>query len=82
MIGRHRSADGGTSRGFDPNVRIRVNGGGAGAAPPPPPGLLVPMQAHVLDRYQPRFGILNCLYGAQVMHSEDMAAVLWRAPGR
>ena len=21
----------------------------------------------------PRFGILNCLYGAQVMHSEDMA---------
>ena len=22
-------------------------------------------QQHVLDRYQPRFGILNCLYGAQ-----------------
>ena len=31
-------ADGGSGRGFDPNVRIRVNGGGAGAAPPPPPG--------------------------------------------
>src|SRR4051794_16669109 len=37
------------------------------------------MQRHVLDRYQSRFGILNCLYGAQVMHSEDMAAVLCRA---
>jgi hypothetical protein len=48
MIGRRRSADGGTSRGFDPNVRIRVNGGGAGAAPPPPPGPPVPVQAHVL----------------------------------
>jgi hypothetical protein len=24
-------------------------------------------------------GILNCLYGAQVMHSEDMAAVFCRA---
>jgi hypothetical protein len=31
-------ADGGTGRGFEPNMRIRVNGGGAGAAPPPPPG--------------------------------------------
>jgi hypothetical protein len=48
MIGRRRSADGGASRGFDPNVRIRVNGGGAGAAPPPPPGPSVPVQAHVL----------------------------------
>ena len=37
------------------------------------------MQEHVLDRYQQRFGILNCLYGAQVMHSEDMAAVFCRA---
>lgn len=37
------------------------------------------MQAHVLDRYQVRFGILNCLYGAQVLHSEDMAAVFCRA---
>jgi hypothetical protein len=37
------------------------------------------MQAHVLDRYHPRFGILNCLYGAQVFHSEDMAAAFCRA---
>src|SRR3979409_1025766 len=37
------------------------------------------MQEHVLDRCQPRFGILNCLYGAQVMHSEDMAAAFCRA---
>src|SRR5258708_9741649 len=44
-----------------------------------PGSSLEAMQAHVPDRYQPRFGILNCLYGAQVMHSEDMAAVLCRA---
>ena len=44
-----------------------------------PGASLEAMQRHVLDRYQPRFGILNCLYGAQVMHSEDMAAVLCRA---
>ena len=40
---------------------------------------LAAMQEHVLDRYQPRFGILNCLYGAQVFHSEDMAAAFCRA---
>jgi predicted TIM-barrel fold metal-dependent hydrolase len=37
------------------------------------------MQEHVLDRYQSRYGILNCLYGAQVFHSEDMAAAFCRA---
>jgi uncharacterized protein len=37
------------------------------------------MQQHVLDRYRPRYGILNCLYGAQVFHSEDMAAAFCRA---
>ena len=37
------------------------------------------MQEHVLDRYRPRFGILNCLYGAQAFHSEDMAAAFCRA---
>jgi uncharacterized protein len=40
---------------------------------------LVAMQEHVLDRYQPRYGILNCLYGAQAFHSEDMAAAFCRA---
>ena len=40
---------------------------------------LATMQEHVLDRYKPRFGILNCLYGAQVFHSEDMAAAFCRA---
>jgi uncharacterized protein len=40
---------------------------------------LLAMQNHVLDRYQPRFGILNCLYGAQAFHSEDMAAAFCRA---
>jgi len=44
-----------------------------------PGASLEAMQRHVLDRYQPRFGILNCLYGAQVMHSEDMAGVFCRA---
>ena len=37
------------------------------------------MQDHVLDRIRPRYGILNCLYGAQVLHSEDMAAAFCRA---
>lgn len=37
------------------------------------------MQAHVLDRCQTQYGILNCLYGAQVFHSEDMAAAFCRA---
>ena len=44
-----------------------------------PGSSLEAMQSHVLDRYQPRYGILNCLYGAQVMHSEDMAAAFCRA---
>jgi hypothetical protein len=37
------------------------------------------MQAHVLNPFQSRYGILNCLYGAQVFHSEDMAAAFCRA---
>ncbi len=37
------------------------------------------MQEHVIDRYRQRWGILNCLYGAQVFHSEDMAAAFCRA---
>ena len=44
-----------------------------------PGSSLEAMQAHVLDRFQPRYGILNCLYGAQVFHSEDMAAAFCRA---
>jgi predicted TIM-barrel fold metal-dependent hydrolase len=44
-----------------------------------PGSSLVAMQGHVLDRYQTRYGILNCLYGAQVFHSEDMAAAFCRA---
>ncbi len=44
-----------------------------------PGSSLKAMQEHVLDRYQPRYGILNCLYGAQVFHSEDMAAAFCRA---
>jgi len=44
-----------------------------------PGSSLQSMQQHALDRYQPRYGILNCLYGAQVFHSEDMAAAFCRA---
>jgi hypothetical protein len=44
-----------------------------------PGSSLEAMQDHVLDRYQSSHGILNCLYGAQVFHSEDMAAAFCRA---
>ncbi|MBV9981823.1 amidohydrolase family protein [Bradyrhizobium sp.] len=44
-----------------------------------PGSSLKAMQEHVLDRFELRFGILNCLYGAQVFHSEDMAAAFCRA---
>jgi predicted TIM-barrel fold metal-dependent hydrolase len=44
-----------------------------------PGSSLKAMQQHVLDRYRPRYGLLNCLYGAQVFHSEDMAAAFCRA---
>jgi hypothetical protein len=37
------------------------------------------MRRHVLDPFAVRFGILNCLYGALGLHSEDMAAALCRA---
>jgi predicted TIM-barrel fold metal-dependent hydrolase len=37
------------------------------------------MRADILDPLKTRFGILNCLHGAQAMHSEDMAAVFCRA---
>lgn len=44
-----------------------------------PGSSLEDMRAHVLNPCQSRYGILNCLYGAQVFHSEDMAAVFCRA---
>ncbi len=44
-----------------------------------PGSTLEAMRAHVLDHFKPDFGILNCLYGAQVMHGEDMAAAFCRA---
>jgi uncharacterized protein len=44
-----------------------------------PGSSLQAMQEHVLDRYRARYGILNCLYGAQVFHSVDMAAAFCRA---
>ena len=48
--------------------------------PPQKPGSsLEAMQAHVLNRFGTGYGILNCLYGAQVFHSEDMSAAFCRA---
>jgi predicted TIM-barrel fold metal-dependent hydrolase len=44
-----------------------------------PGSSLEAMQTHVLNSCQSRYGILNCLYGAQVFHSEDMAAAFCRA---
>ena len=44
-----------------------------------PGSTLEAMRTHVLDHFQPDFGILNCIYGANVMHSEDMAAAFCRA---
>ena len=44
-----------------------------------PGSSLKAMQEHVLEPCQSRYGILNCLYGAQVFHSEDMAAAFCRA---
>jgi predicted TIM-barrel fold metal-dependent hydrolase len=44
-----------------------------------PGSSLEAMRAHLLDHFRPDFGILNCIYGANVMHSEDMAAAFCRA---
>ncbi len=47
--------------------------------PEKPGSSLEAMQSHVLDRFDSRFGLLNCLYGGAYMHSEDMANALCRA---
>jgi predicted TIM-barrel fold metal-dependent hydrolase len=48
-----------------------------------PPGAdLGLLSTHVLDPFQIRYGILNVLNGAQIMHSEDLSAALCRAINR
>jgi hypothetical protein len=37
------------------------------------------LRSQLLDPFGTRFAICNCVYGAQVLHNEDMAAVLCRA---
>jgi len=37
------------------------------------------VRSHVLDTFQSRFAICNVLNGAQILHSEDLAAALCRA---
>lgn len=45
-----------------------------------PPGSDVALlQQALLDRYRLRYAILNCLWGAQALFAEDMAAALCRA---
>ncbi len=48
----------------------------AKGAPGSDPALL---RAQALDAFATRYGILNCLHGAQVMFSEDLSAALCRA---
>jgi predicted TIM-barrel fold metal-dependent hydrolase len=45
----------------------------------PPGSSLAAMQRDALDAFGTRTGIVNCIYAAQVLHSEDMAAALCRA---
>lgn len=40
---------------------------------------LADMQAQALDRWEIGTGILNCLYGVQMIHNEDHAVILARA---
>jgi uncharacterized protein len=40
---------------------------------------LTALQRDALDAFGTRFAICNCIYAGQVLHSEDMAAVLCRA---
>ncbi|MFT8247225.1 amidohydrolase family protein [Roseomonas sp. BN140053] len=37
------------------------------------------LREQVLDRWSPRFGILNCLYGVQLLFDENLAAAFARA---
>jgi predicted TIM-barrel fold metal-dependent hydrolase len=51
--------------------------------PSGPPGAdLDLVRTHVLDTFQSRFAICNVLNGAQIMHSEDLAAGLCRGINR
>jgi hypothetical protein len=45
----------------------------------PPGSDLALLQAQLLDRFELKFAILNCLWGAQALFAEDMAAALCRA---
>src|SRR5262245_8185794 len=40
---------------------------------------LAGMQMHLLDRHDISIAICNCLYGVQILHSEDMAVAFTRA---
>jgi len=44
-----------------------------------PPAQLPQLRSHVLDPMQMRAAICNCLYGVQLLFSEDMAAAIARA---
>ena len=44
-----------------------------------PPAQLQQIREHVLDHFETRLAICNCLYGMQLLFSEDMAAAIARA---
>ena len=44
-----------------------------------PPAQLQQIRDHVLDHFETRLAICNCLYGMQLLFSEDMAAAIARA---
>jgi predicted TIM-barrel fold metal-dependent hydrolase len=45
----------------------------------PPGGSLADLRKHVLEPFGTRIALLNCLYGGQVVHSEDLGTALCRA---
>ena len=68
---------------FEPSsypANAPINGRPDWRLPSGPPGSsLAAMQAHLLDRFRPGFGICNMIHGAQVMLSEDLSAAFCRA---
>jgi uncharacterized protein len=58
-----------------PDWRPQSSGGGAGKAG----SSLEDLQKHILDPQGTQFAILNCLYGVQLLFSEDMALAYCRA---
>jgi predicted TIM-barrel fold metal-dependent hydrolase len=61
------------------NAPFTVRADWRSGAPPSSADQLQRMRTQLLDRYGLSFAICNCLYGVQVLQSEDMAAAYARA---